>query len=229
MNPLDPGPSPLPRVKLAFETVEALLAESQASAARGSARLPSPGELAVGAQLVVELGAPALLAPLEVLAEVEGPAEGSGGLRRFPARYLGQVVGAQAFDASMRRAFEDHQWERTRRYPRMPINFVADDPKVPGRRHFVRDICAGGIGVICPGISASPARRGDRMLLEAGIEPFIALELEATVVWASDGTAALSEARYGACFEELSEGQRLLIHNLLQRRRPLRAEATLLR
>jgi len=224
-----PNPPHEARIPLELPTVQRLLAEWAKSLAGAPVQLLSAGILPFGARAVVEFGAKALLAPIEVLAEVVGEAQPSGQSFLLPARYLGVAPEARAFETCLSRAFESHQQELSRRSPRIPTNLVAVDPLREDSGYFVRDLSAGGLGIIVPGSAGSPAARGDRLLLKVEIEPFISLELEASVVWALDGSAACPEARFGASFPEVSEGQRVLIENLVRRRRPLRVEVTLTR
>ncbi len=217
----------LARLPMSFPTAERLLEERARSAARAEVTLQGPAALAPGTRVVVVASAPALLSPLELVAEVVGPAELSANEFVMKARYLGHLVESSAFDSTVRQALEAQAWERVRRSPRVPLNLIAEDAKASSRGYFVRDISEGGIGIIVPGALRCPARPGARFMLEVELEPMIVLELEATLVWAADASAALPEARFGARFEELSEGQQVLIHNLLRHQHPVRIAARL--
>lgn len=217
----------LARITLSFPTAERVLAERARSDAKAEVALESSAPLDPGARVVVLASSPALLAPLELLAEVVGPAQPSGAGFAIKARYLGRSIESSAFDSTVRQALEGQAWERIRRSPRVPLNLIAEDAEAKGYGYFVRDISEGGIGIIVPGALRCPARVGERFALAVEIEPMIVLELEATLVWTSDASSEQTEARFGARFEELSEGQQILIHNLIRHRRPVRIAARL--
>ena len=170
------------RLKVAYKTPEALLAEFTRSVGRGGVAIESRKSLPVGTRFVFELRSQGVSEGLEVLGEVVSVTSGDKGRFTLNIRY-DPPDNRAGIDALLARIFDAHRFEKVRKHPRVPLHLRATEDSPYSPTYVVRDISRGGMGleVEAPSLP-KPLTVGTPFLLELtlSIGP---LALHGEVVW----------------------------------------------
>lgn len=175
------------RLKVAYKKPEALLSEYTRSIGRGGVTLQTQKSLPVGTRFVFEMHNPGVTTPVEVVGEVVRVTPQPSGRFMITVKYdPGQDRGG--LDAVLQRIFDLQEFEKLRRYPRIPLHLPAMEEETPfAPPFFVRDLSRGGVGleVEAPALPTS-VKVGMPFLLEMDLT-LGTLMLHGEVAWTSAG------------------------------------------
>ncbi len=175
------------RLKVAYKKPEALLSEYTRSLGRGGVTLQTQRSLPVGTRFVFELHNPGVATPVEVVGEVVQVTPQAGGRHSITVKYdAGQDRGG--LDAVLQRIFDMQEFEKLRRYVRIPLHLPAMEEDTPfAPPFFVKDLSRGGVGVEveAPALPSS-VKVGMPFLLEMEL-PLGLLMLQGEVAWTNGG------------------------------------------
>ena len=173
------------RLKVAYKKPEALLSEYTRSIGRGGVTLQTQKSLPVGTRFVFEMHNPGVSTPVEVVGEVVRVTPQPTGRFMITVKYdPGQDRGG--LDAVLQRIFDLQEFEKLRRYPRIPLHLPAMEEETPfAPPFFVRDLSRGGVGleVEAPALPTS-VKVGMPFLLEMDLT-LGTLMLHGEVAWTS--------------------------------------------
>jgi Tfp pilus assembly protein PilZ len=192
------------RLKVAYKKPEALLSEYTRSIGRGGVTLQVQRSLPVGTRFVFEMHNPGVTTPVEVVGEVVQVTPQEGGRHQITVKYdPGQDRGG--LDAVLQRIFELQEFEKLRRYVRIPLHLPAMEEDTPfAPPFFVKDLSRGGVGVEveAPALP-SAVKVGMPFLLEMEL-PLGLLMLQGEVAWTSAGGPEVLPT-FGVTFGTLRE------------------------
>lgn len=192
------------RLKVAYKKPEALLSEYTRSIGRGGVTLQSQRGLPVGTRFVFEMHNPGVTTPVEVVGEVVQVTPQEGGRHSITVKYdPGQDRGG--LDAVLQRIFDMQEFEKLRRYVRIPLHLPAMEEDTPfAPPFFVKDLSRGGVGVEVEAPALPTAVKvGMPFLLEMEL-PLGHLMLQGEVAWTSGGGPEVLPT-FGVTFGTLRE------------------------
>jgi len=202
------------RLKVNYKSAEALIGEYNRSVAQGHVAIESRKELPLGTRFVLELRAQGVDASVEVLGEVVEAIPFSDGKFLLGIRY-DPGPDRSGVEAVLSRIFNAHEYEKMRRYPRIPVNLRANNELVDSLPFIIRDLSRGGVGITIdlPGMP-SDVVVGAPFLLEFRIGDGFYLDLPGEVAWAMSPPAERSlwfNPAFGVSFFALDaeKGQKL--------------------
>jgi hypothetical protein len=209
-----PAPGAPVRLKVNYKSAESLIGEYNRSVAQGHVAIESRKELPLGTRFILELRASGVDASVEVLGEVVEAIPFSDGKFLIGIRY-DPGPDRKGVEAILSRIFASQDYEKMRRYPRIPVNLRAGHELTETPPFIVRDLSRGGAGIAVdlPGMPADIVV-GAPFLLEIRIGDGFALALPGEVVWAMAPPAERSlwfHPAFGVSFFSLDveRGQKL--------------------
>ncbi len=193
------------RLRVTYQTPQALLAEFTRSVGTGSVTIESRKAAPLGTRFVFELLAQGIDTPVEVHGEVVQVTPAQRGKCLLTVRY-DPGTDRHGLDDLLKRIFDAHRFEKVRRHPRIPLQLRAteDAPYSPSYR--VRDVSLGGAGMEIEAPYVPPrVAVGTPFLLEVTLS-LGNLALHGEVVWVvtppRDRAAMLNPA-FGVKFGKL--------------------------
>lgn len=212
------------RLKVVYKSAANLVTEYTKSVSKGGVSLETTRPLPVGTRFVFEMYAAGLPNPVEVEGKVvRSEPCASGEAFDVGIEYTESDEKRMALERVLDRIFADHQWEKTRRFPRVPVNLPASDGRDEKRSWVVRDISLGGLGLRMPGSRKAPGgvAPGTPVLVAVELEHGSTIEIQGEVVWTLEpGSDAVGEASVGVQFEKLSDAEHTLVEVLARLHRP---------
>ena len=184
----NPGPVSIEgdvvRLTVTYKSPEALLSEFTRSVGKGGVSIASRKAVAVGTRFIFELKSKGVPDVVEVHGEVVAVKHPEPNLHLLTIKYQ-QPDNREGLDAVIHRIFEAHQYEKVRKFARIPIQLRAQDES--GAHYVVRDISKGGLGVEVLGLQLPRyVKLGEPFLLELTLV-LGELLLYGQVVWAFEG------------------------------------------
>ncbi|MBI5549391.1 MAG: PilZ domain-containing protein [Deltaproteobacteria bacterium] len=205
------------RLRVAYKKAHTLVTEYTKTISKGGCCIVSKQGLPLGTVFVFEMYAHGLGKPAVVEGEVVrcDPADGQFELG---IRYVVPEEKRASIEAVLDKIFSEHQWERARAHPRIPVNLAASDARDAIRKYLITDLSRGGFG-LCLQDHSLPAGviPGTPVLLHITVEE-VGFDLSAEVVWVNP--ASPGQARLGCKFVDLSDGERKVVQVLERLGRP---------
>ncbi len=211
------------RLKVVFRSARALVTEYTTSVSKGGCRIACRQPLAVGTRFVFEMYANRAEQPVEVLGEVMWcRPSAEPGMHDIGIRYLPSDRNHAALERMLDAIFAEHHYERARLHPRVPVNLIAQDAVNPERRHLVRDLSRGGMGLRLPADMDLPENVKPRTLvnLAVKIDGKPPIELGGEVVWTVQRRPGFTHAAVGVAFLGLGAEQLDVVDALTRLERP---------
>ena len=201
------------RLKVPFETPEALIAEVSRSVGRGGVRLESKRSLPVGTRFVFELYARGLKQGVEVFGTVLTVTEITPGSYVLHIRYDPPLV-RDGIEAMLSKIMSHSREMGRRNSARIPLQVRAVEERGGSPVYRLRDISDSGLGLEVEGNRIPPYVTPGiaflfRMKLRGG-----QLELQGVVNWVAQHISADKPA-IGVIFENVSEKNTQLLEGLL--------------
>ncbi len=172
------------RLKVSYKTPGALLSEFTRSIGKGNVSIESGRALPIGTRFVFELHAHGVDEFVEVYGKVLSVAVTDPLNKKFLLNIRYEAPGdRRGLDLLLQHIFDSHQFEKVRKYPRVPIQVRASEDRQHSPAYVVRDISRGGLGieVEAPGVPKY-VHVGAPFLLELGtsIGPLV---LHGEIAW----------------------------------------------
>jgi uncharacterized protein (TIGR02266 family) len=211
------------RLQVGYRTAHSLVTEYTRSISKGGCLLELRHPVAIGTLFIFEMSAPGLPDPVEVqsrVVRVDPPDE--RGLYPVALEYIAtSEEKRRALDSAIDRIFAEQERQGMRRHPRIPVNLLAQDSRLAGRRYLVRDLSLGGMGIRMPDFGEPPPeiRKGTPVLIaiEAGGEK---VDLSGEVVWIQGAGREFEEVALGIRFDWLAYSEHALVELLTRLARP---------
>jgi Tfp pilus assembly protein PilZ len=175
------------RLKVAYKKPEALLSEYTRSVGQGGVTLQVQKSLPIGTRFVFEMHNPGVPTPVEVLGQVVRVTPQPDGRFMITVKY-DPGMDRGGLDAVLQRIFDLQEFEKLRRYPRIPLRLPAMEEETPfAPPYFVKDLSRGGVGLEVEAPSLPQAVKvGMPFLLEMDLT-LGTLMLHGEVAWTSAG------------------------------------------
>ncbi len=202
------------RLKVTYKKPEALLSEYTRSVGQGGVTLQVQKSLPIGTRFVFEMHNPGVASPVEVLGEVVRVTPQPDGRYMITVKY-DPGMDRGGLDAVLQRIFDLQEFEKLRRYPRIPLRLPAMEEETPfAPPFFVKDLSRGGVGleVEAPTLPQS-VKVGMPFLLEMDLT-LGTLMLHGEVAWTSAGGPEVLPT-FGVNFGTLSRDTHERLEKLL--------------
>lgn len=205
------------RLKVAYKSPEALLAELTKSVGRGGVRIESKKSLPVGTAFVFELHSAGVREPVEVFGTVMSVTESAPGRFVLHIRYE-PPRSRQGIDSVLRSIFSAGHSDAKRKHARIPLHVRAVEDRQDSAVFRLRDISRGGVGIDIDGpVMPKHLRPGVPFLMQMKLSTgplIVGGEVVWTVATKSDGVPL----RLGVAFSRLPPENAQLLDDLLNLR-----------
>lgn len=213
------------RLKVTYKSARALITEFTTCVSRGGCAIRSPRQLDVGTRFVFELSARGEESGVEIEGEVvRCDPSAAQGQWEIGIRYITAAQGRATLESVLEKVFAEHQYEKARRHPRVPVNLVAEDVDDPSRRYLIRDVSRGGLGLRLAQNESLPdnVTAGARVTFTIQFPDSVAVDLRAEVAWTAQARPPYRQGALGLSFPVLGTRQLEVLEMLVRLHRPER-------
>lgn len=205
------------RLRVAYKSPEALLAELTKSVGRGGVRIESKRSLPVGTSFIFELHSAGVRDPVEVFGTVMSVTESAPGRHVLHIRYE-PPRSRQGIDSVLKSIVSAGRSDKKRKHPRIPLHVRAVEDRQDSAIFRLRDISLGGVGIDVDGeVLPRHVRPAVPFLLRMKLSTG-PLVLGGEVVWTNGTRTDGIPLRLGVAFARLPPESEQMLDDLLNLR-----------